>query len=186
MPKCTDNNFACQNPIYGVFDKTARSELKTPSTANEFVNDSFYCSRVPSEEFFQIGDLDHNKFLKPIRGRMGTYHLWSEYENCDDHETYTMICKYVGKGVPNTRVASHIKNKWPEGEMLYVTFHECNNRLAKYYEQLFLDTYQFDLNEKENSGTETLYAVWDSDRFLMGTHLNEISSFSRMNSPADW
>lgn len=186
MPKCIDNDFLCQNPDYSIFDKTAQSELKKPSLANEIVNNSFYCSHVPPEIFFQIGDMDHNKFLKPIHGRMGIYHLWSEYDNCDDHGTHTMICKYVGKGVPNARVATHIKNKWPEGEMLYVTFHECTNRLAKYYEQLFLDTYKCDLNEKENSGTETLYAVWESGRFRLGTHLNEISSLSRMESPADW
>jgi len=69
---------------------------------------------------------------------------------------------------------------------LFVTFHECENRLAKYYEQLFLDTYQFDLNENENNGTKILYAVWDDERFSIGTHLNEISSYSKMNSPDDW
>ena len=186
MPKCLDQDFLCQNPVYSAFDKTAKSELKQPSLADEIVNRSFYCNHVPSDEFFQIGDMDHNKFLRPIRGKMGIYHLWSEYENCDDHKTHTMICKYVGKGVPNSRVASHIKSKWPKGEMLFVTFHECENRLAKYYEQLFLDTYQFDLNEIENLGAKTLFAVWDEERFVEGTHLIEISGLSKMDSPDDW
>lgn len=186
MSKCEDNDFPCQNPDYRSFDKKVCAELAAPICANVIVNESLYCNSVPAEKFFQIGDLDHNLFLKPIRQKMGVYHLWGAYDFCDDHDTYTMICRYVGKGHPDTRVPDHIKNKWKKGEMLFVTFHECVNRLAKYYEQLFLDIYRFDLNERENSGTETLYAVWDSQRFSVGTHLNEISSLSKIKSTDDW
>jgi len=70
--------------------------------------------------------------------------------------------------------------------MLYVTFHECENRLAKNYEQLFLDTYKFRLNENENKGTKALYAVLDKERVTIGTHSNEISSYSKIQSPDDW
>ena len=105
MPKCTDENFTCQNPVYSIFDETAQGELKKPSSANGIANDSFYCNHVPSEKFFRIGDMDHNKFLRPIRGRMGTYHLSSEYKRCDDHKTHTMICKYVGMDLSRFRAA---------------------------------------------------------------------------------
>jgi len=44
-----------------------------------------------------------------MRGKIGIYHLWREYEHCDDHKTHTMQCEYVGKGPPNIRVAEHIK-----------------------------------------------------------------------------
>jgi hypothetical protein len=186
MPKCVDNDFPCQNPNYTIFDDVASIELKKPNTASEIINYSFYCHHIPYESLLKIGDLTHTLFLKPISGKMGVYHLWSEYDNCDDHETQTMICRYVGKGVPDRRVSAHIKKKWPKGEMLFVTFHECSNRLAKYYEQLFLDSYRFDLNGNENFGTETLYAVWDEERFTIGTHLNEISSLSKMRNTADW
>ncbi len=70
--------------------------------------------------------------------------------------------------------------------MLYVTFNEFDNRLAKYYEQLFLDTYKFELNNNENNGAEVLYAVWDEERVIVGTHLSEISSYSTMQGPEDW
>ncbi len=186
MPKCIYQGFPCQNPDYSDFDRTAKNELKTPTSASDIVNDSWFCSTVPTDKNFQIGDLTTSKFLRPMRGKIGIYHLWSEYDHCDDHETHTMQCEYVGKGPPDIRVADHIKNKWMSGVMLYVSFHECKNRLAKYYEQLFLDTYQFKLNTNENNGTKILYAVWDNERFSLGTHMNEISSYSKMDSPDDW
>lgn len=186
MPKCIDQEFPCQNPDYSEFDNKAKIELRNPASANEIVNESWYCQNVPASEFLEIGDLNRSKFLRPLRGKFGIYHLWSEYEHCDDHKTFTMKCKYVGKGPPDTRVASHVKRKWQKNEILFVTIHECANRLAKYYEQLFLDTYHFDLNEHENSGVNTLYAVWDDERFRIGTHLNEISALSQMESPDDW
>ncbi len=117
---------------------------------------------------------------------MGIYFLWIKYDNCDDHGKHTMLCQYVGKGPPNTRVPQHIKEKWSKDVELYVTFHECENRLAKYYEQLFLDKYEFELNTSENKGTHHLYAVWDEERYTIGTDLNEISNYSKMNSPDDW
>jgi hypothetical protein len=187
LQKCIDQKFPCQNPDYSDFDNIANTELRNPTPASDIVNESWYCNHVPTDEIFQIGDLTSSKFLRPMRGKFGIYHLWREYEHCDDHGTYTMLCEYVGKGPPDTRVADHIrKDKWPEEVMLYVTFSEFPNRLAKYYEQLFLDTYKFGLNGNENKGTRILYAVWDEERFSIGTHLNEISSYSRMESPDDW
>ena len=186
MPKCTDQNFPCQNPVYLDFDKITEAELKNPTPASSIVNESWFCSSVPTNEIPQIGDLTSSKFLRPLGGKFGIYHLWSEYEHCDDHSTHTMRCEYVGKGTPNIRIASHIREKWPEDLALFVTFHEFENRLAKYYEQLFLDTYQFNMNDNENHGTKTLYAVWDEERFSTGTHINEISNYSKMDSPDDW
>jgi len=186
MPKCIDQGFPCQNPDYLVYDGTAKKELRKPISTDVIVNQSDYCQHVPTNKKHNIGDLDHNLFLKPLGQRDGVYHLWVEYDECDDHETYTMRCVYVGKGPPKTRVDDHVKTKWPDSDALYVTFHECENRLAKYYEQLFLDTYQFDLNKNENEGKETLFAVWDEERFSLGTHLNEISNLSKMTSTGDW
>ncbi|WP_193172109.1 hypothetical protein [Nisaea nitritireducens] len=186
MPNCIDHDFPCQFIDYSSFDKIANMELKHPVLASEIVNSSWYCMHIPTNEHFQIGDLLPSKFLRPMRGKSGLYHLWKEYENCDDHKCHTMECQYVGKGPPDTRVSAHIKNKWNKEEMLYVTFNEFDNRLAKYYEQLFLDTYKFELNNNENNGAEVLYAVWDEERVIVGTHLSEISSYSTMQGPEDW
>jgi hypothetical protein len=55
-------------------------------------------------------------------------------------------------------------------------FYECENRLAKYLEQLFLDTYKFHLNKAENCGEKNLYAVWDDDRHHHGTNIHEVAN----------
>ena len=85
-----------------------------------------------------------------------------------------MICVYVGKGYVNQRVKFHIANKWPTDETLYLSFFECNNRISKYLEQLFLDTYKFHLNKDENTGTDRLYGLWDNHRFEEGTETQRL------------
>ncbi|WP_201268693.1 hypothetical protein RWA02_02560 [Sinorhizobium meliloti] len=186
MTSCEDHNFPCQNPDYGDFDKIAATELAKPIAANVLVNESEFCMMIPVNEDWVIGDLNHSLFLKTLRGQSGLYHLWVDYEACGDHGTHTMVCAYVGKGPPENRVASHIKTKWPRSSFLYATFTPMENRLAKYYEQLFLDTYNFHLNKSENSGEKTLYAVWDSERYIIGTHANEVSSLSKMQDFDYW
>lgn len=147
---------------------------------------SKFCMMIPVVKGLLIGDMDHKLYLKTLKGQSGLYHLWTEYEECDDHGTHTMLCAYVGKGPPDSRIASHIAKKWPDGVTLYATFSNMSNRLSKYYEQLFLDIYHFSLNHAENSGSLDLFAVWDEDRFMMGTHANEVSSLSKIQSPDDW
>lgn len=186
MTNCDEHDFPCQNPDYDDFDKLARAELSQPIDANMLVNESGYCMMIPVDPSFVIGDLDHKLFLKALKNQSGLYHLWIDYESCDDHDTHTMLCAYVGKGLPDSRIADHIKSKWPNGVQLYATFSQMNNRLAKYYEQLFLDCYGFILNKNENSGSKTLYAVWDCERHNLGTHSNEVSSMSKIQSFNDW
>lgn len=185
MTNCEDNDFPCQNPDYVDFDKTARKELSKPIEANVLVNNSEFCMRIPVDDDFVVGDMNHKLFLKTLRGQSGLYHLWVDYDVCSDHDTHTMVCAYVGKGPPETRIGSHIKSKWPSAVLLYVTFTRMDNRLAKYYEQLFLDIYDFYLNQAENSGEKTLYAVWDSERYNLGTHLNEVSHLSKIQGLDD-
>jgi hypothetical protein len=76
---------------------------------------------------------------------------------------------YVGKGEALKRLSDHLKNKWNKTETLYISFYECENRISKYLEQLFLDTYEFHLNSYENDGTTKLFAYWDEHRFANGT-----------------
>lgn len=186
ITKCEDHAFPCQNPGYDEFDTLARMELASPTDASSLVNHSYYCMKIPVDESFAVGDLNSKLFLKPLRDRAGLYQLWIDHENCDDHDTYTMLCVYVGKGPPTTRVDIHIKDRWPKIVDLYMTFTPMSNRLAKYYEQLFLDVYQFHLNRAENSGSNLLYAVWDNERYIIGTHLNEVSALSQIRSIEDF
>jgi hypothetical protein len=185
MSSCYDGSFPCQNPAYANFDKIASKELLNPPSAYEIVSKSKFCTLVTLDEAFQLGDLTHKDYLKGLRGKTGIYQLWINYENCTDHDTYTMHCVYVGKGFAEVRVNSHIKDMWPKMEELYVTFYECTNRMAKYLEQLFLDKYSFYLNNNENSGTSYLFAVWDNERHLLGTELHKVSNLSNIKSLDD-
>lgn len=181
MSSCHDGSFPCQNPDYADFDIIASQELLNPPSAHKIVNESTFCTFVPLDEAIELGDLTHKDYLKGLCGRTGIYQLWINFENCTDHGTYTMLCVYVGKGLAEVRVNSHIKEKWPKKEDLYVTFYECTNRMAKYLEQLFLDTYAFYLNNNENTGSRYLFAVWDNERHLLGTEIHEVSRLSNIN-----
>lgn len=185
MPKCYDQDFPCQEPSYGDFDDVANAEMRNPPSANEIINESEFCTFVPIDEAIRLGDLTYHDYLKGLRSKIGLYHLWVEYDNCDDHETHTLLCVYVGKGLAEARIKSHIKEKWPHHAQLYVSFYECNNRTSKYLEQLFLDTYSFYLNKYENSGTKSLFAVWDFDRYLLGTEIYTASNQSNISSFED-
>ena len=176
MTKCELQDFPCINADYSTFDELCSEELKKPVTASEIINKSPYCTIIPISADLQLEELETSDYLKTLHGKMGLYHLWVDYDDCDDHEMYTMKCVYVGKGFAQQRIDSHIKDKFPNKDSLYVSFFECSNRLAKYLEQLFLDLYFFDLNKAENYGEETLYAVWDEDRHHQGTQLHEISN----------
>lgn len=133
----------------------------------------------------QLDAITYKDFLKGLRGKNGLYHLWIDYDNCDEHETHTMLGVYVGKGMAESRILAHIKEKWPDEQLLYVGFYECPNRIAKYLEQLFLDIYKFHLNTNENPGTESLFAVWDYDRYFHGTELHSVNNLSKIESLDD-
>ena len=187
LSNCIDQDFPCQDPDYSDFDNTAKAELRNPPSASQIVNESQFCTLVPIDETTQLGDLTHKDYLKGLRGKTGLYHLWIDYDRCDDHQTHTMHCVYIGKGFAEGRINSHIKDKWPKQEQLYpiqlyVSFYECSNRISKYLEQLFLDTYSFCLNSNENCGTKSLFAVWDDDRHFFGTELHAVSSLSKITS----
>ncbi len=179
---CLDQDFPCQDLDYSEFDDTAASELNKPIAASLFVNDSNFCTMVQTDMSLQFGDLTHQSFLKRLHGKTGIYHLWIDYDDCDDHQTYTMQCVYVGKGFGEVRINDHIKSKWPNDFVLYVTFSECENRLSKYYEQLFLDTYNFCLNKNENRGTKELFAVWSEELHMHGTESYGVIELSGVQS----
>jgi hypothetical protein len=185
MSSCYDGSFPCQNPKYSEFDAVALKEINNPPSVHSIVNQSEFCTVIPLDEKFRLGDLSHKDYLKGLHDKIGIYQLWINYENCTDHDTYTMHCVYVGKGFAEMRVNEHIQEKWPKSETLYVSFYECSNRMAKYLEQLFLDTYSFYLNNNENPGTGHLFAVWDNERHLLGTELHAISMRSNIKCLED-
>ena len=91
----------------------------------------------------------------------GVYILWHKNDYCPVHEIFHMKALYVGKGNAKKRLTHHWVNKNTEDEMLiYFSFFPCNNRKAKYIEQLILDTYHLPFNNSENKGTKTLCAYF--------------------------
>lgn len=185
MSNCLDQYFPCANHEYSKFDKIAQMELRNAPSASQIVNESAFCTVLAIDTALQHDDITYKDFLKGLRGKNGLYHLWIDYDNCDEHDTHTMLGVYVGKGMAEGRILAHIKEKWPSEQLLYVGFYECSNRMAKYFEQLFLDNYKFYLNKNENHGTESLFAVWSHERHLLGTELHSVSNLSRIASLDD-
>ena len=187
MLSCHLDEFLCQNPQYSDFDDIAKKELAAPPSVHEIINLSIFCTGLPLDDENILGNLTHQMFLKALNSKNGIYHLWVDFENCTDHDTYTMKCIYVGKGNAEARINDHVfkKNLKNTGVSIYSSFYECSNRMSKYLEQLFLDTYKFSLNKNENSGTNELFAVWNEERYAMGTEANVVSSLSNIHCMAD-
>ena len=74
-----------------------------------WVNESAFCAELPVDDELRIGNITYKLYLKFLRGQTGLYHLWVDYDACDDHGNYTMLCVYVGKGFAELRVDSHVK-----------------------------------------------------------------------------
>lgn len=176
MFQCEYQGRNCLENDYFKFDNIAKSELTVAPTVDSIINHSEFCTCLSLDfiEGCQGGGLltltDH---LERIRNQIGVYHLWVNLDYCEDHDMQSLLCVYVGKGNALNRLVSHAREKWPENHPLYISFYECENRLAKYIEQLFLDTYDFYLNSSENKGSGSLYALWEKERFGMGSEIDE-------------
>lgn len=183
MSSCHLSEFLCQNPQYPEFDLIAQRELKSPPSVHEIINRSVFCTYLPLDDERILGDLNHQLYLKSLNAKSGIYHLWVDFENCTDHDTHTMKCIYVGKGTAELRINDHVIKKHLKNTRvpIYASFYECNNRMSKYLEQLFLDTYQFSLNRNENPGKKQLWAVWDDERYSLGTEANSVISSSKIS-----
>jgi hypothetical protein len=174
MYQCEDHGIPCLENDYHKFDDICKSELIKPILVDEIVNKSKFCTAIAIDILnsdIHSEDLSLRDYLSDLNGKTGVYHLWIEVGNCQDHELNHLLCVYVGKGIAINRITQHIKEKWPQEELLYVTFYECENRLSKYLEQLFLDSYKFYLNKDENTGKGELFARWDEFRTVHGTGL---------------
>lgn len=162
MYQCEAIGVPCLSNDYNKFDNIARLELSKPISVDTIINQSGFCTFLSIDFIEQTksddGFLNLNQHLTSLKNKVGIYHMWVDYDYCQDHEIYSMLCVYVGKGFSKNRILTHIKEKWPTQELLYISFYECENRIAKYLEQLFLDTYKFHLNNDEMAGNGYLYA----------------------------
>lgn len=166
------------------FDHILNQELKLPITLADIVNNSSCISIHPENHEVITGmALNCNEVLSGLNGKIGVYHLWIEQDECTDHQKHRMLCAYVGKGQADQRIKTHLEEKWVKDEILYVSFYECSNRIAKYLEQLFLDCFLFHLNKNENTGAKYLQTLWDDDRLLNGTDIYEHAAILEKKYP---
>lgn len=102
-----------------------------------------------------------------IADSFGVYMIWYKEDYCGEHDRFHMKCLYTGKGRIAPRLREHCRKKDFSEEMIcYFSFFPCENRKAKYIEQLLLDTYYFPLNKAEMCGTKELcqhWTQWDVD-----------------------
>jgi len=181
MVQHVDSSCSCPRDDYSSFDSICRQELTNKMiTADAIVNHSKFCTsfQLDTISVEDQGNLQLRDFLFGLNDKAGIYHIWIEEAYCYEHNRYAMLGVYVGKGVDALeRIMAHVKeNKLPQTELFGVSFFECDNRIAKYLEQLFLDVYKFHINKNENHGDQHLYACWDEDRRVMGTELHNVAN----------
>jgi hypothetical protein len=170
----------CVEDDCSAFDKLVK-DFKPPS-ADHVINQSSFCTSFQLNLVEgSVGKLTLRDFLSGLKGKMGLYFAWRDEGRCDEHGHYFVQAIYSGKGFALNRVLAHVKNKFPNDQQLWVSFFECENLMAKFLEQAFLDTYAFDLNENENPGTAPLYGRWTEERFMLGTEMHHVSNLQ--NAP---
>ena len=185
MPQYLDRECRCPPDPYARFDSVISYELSIPLNAHRIVNDSEFCTMIQKDAFHknsfkdvEIDDLTLRDVLRGLDKKMGLYHIWTDDDFCDVHKRYNLECLYVGKGAAFTRLLEHAKDrkKLLDDVPYWISFFACDNRIAKYIEQLFLDTYHFPENSNENHGTDTLWASWTQERYELGTEMHAISN----------
>lgn len=136
------------------FDRIAKQEMRVPLKLTDLCrqNIGWYSDR--SLEPSGVSGWGLGK-------RSGLYFLWHKDDYCDQHNLFHMRALYVGKGAFSARLRKHWATKDTSEEMLvYFTYVELPNRIAKYVEQLLLDIYRLPLNISENHGKATLCAYF--------------------------
>lgn len=134
------------------FDDIAKNELVTPPRLVDLYrqNITWYLDRSEGEHHAELWDLGN---------RSGLYFMWHKNDYCANHDMFHMRALYVGKGKFSQRMRSHWKSKSTEdAQLIYFTFAELPNRVAKNAEQLILDCYNLPLNKAENKGLRRLCA----------------------------
>lgn len=152
-------------------DGTASSEFDRILTAETRLDLKLHDLCHSNVGWFQDRTLcDHHLDEWPLAGKSGVYLLWHKDDYCAAHENYHMRCLYVGKGNIARRFISHYMMKnFSEELLVYWSFYPLVNRLAKYVEQLLLDTFNVPLNKSENPGTGKLCASYSQDEVDFGS-----------------
>ena len=177
MKQCEDNHALCNIADYQRFDDVASNELKNPIFADELLNEGQYHIQISLEHISDDEEAKLIHYLSYLRNTFGIYFIWrDETFRCDDHDRNILRCMYVGKGDIEPRIRSHLSEKAElADQLLYVSAYPCENRVAKYLEQLFLDTWNFPLNDAENTGSEILFGFWEDEQLSSPDSLHHLA-----------
>jgi hypothetical protein len=214
MPQYLDSSCRCPRDPYTGFDALIRRELVLPLSVDLIVNQSKFCTMIQKDSVEVLDELSLRDLLHGLGKRVGVYHLWKDEDSCDVHSLRNLQCIYVGKGSALTRLLDHMSDALSKDEGLvdpetvkavekrraddrkrkrerfcahepyWISFFDCENRIAKYVEQLFLDIYRFPVNTNENSGVEELWASWGEERYTLGTEMHNVAN--RPNAPQEF
>ena len=157
---------------YQNFDQIITEETNFDLCASDILNNPSFYAGIQLIAL-RDGIASANTYTTVINNQHGVYHIWIDTEEVSDSYLHKMKCIYVGKGEGGKRVKDHLSSKLIDYETVYVSFFECNNRKSKYIEQLFLDLYDIELNKAECRGTESLYANFDFNHRIIGSHPEE-------------
>lgn len=153
--KCFETCDCHCNDVDTTFDALVAKELRSATSLRDICHSEihWFCDRSVNAN----DPID----LKGLPRRSGVYILWHKDDYCDVHGVFHMRALYVGKGNQATRLRCHWASKdFSEQLLIYYSFYPLANRLAKYTEQLLLDTYDFPLNHSENTGIRKLCAYF--------------------------
>lgn len=145
------------------FSQTLRSELRLDITLHTLCHSNIGW-------FLDKSQADHYVHEWQLQKKSGVYLLWHKGDYCAKHDTFHMRCMYVGKGTIGRRfIAHYLQKDFSEEMIIYWSYFPAINRIAKYLEQLLLDTFKFPLNRAENSGKRRLCAYYSQSEADFGS-----------------
>jgi hypothetical protein len=156
---------------YHAFNNICEKELKGSWRAESFANRDLYFYRVDTHANWESEGDECSLFETPsvqlgkLNGKFGVYHIWFDHGLASTQKDHIFQAVYVGKGHLNVRLKKQVARYLGDLGTVFITVRECENRVAKYLEQLFLDTFDFPLNNAENTGSEGYFytkAKWRS------------------------
>lgn len=155
--ECNDTS-----PEYQQFGETLRNELRIDINLHMLCHSNIGWFLDKSQTSPQFDEWNLQK-------ESGVYLLWHKDDYCVEHRNFHMRCMYVGKGSIGRRFISHYWGKdFSEEMIVYWSYFPTVNRVAKYLEQLLLDTFKFPLNRAENLGIGCLCAYFSQSEADFG------------------
>ena len=182
------NSEYCKIPSASFINNVISKELALNIKIENVVSQKMVAWNPEFEEKYSTSaDLSFREALGNFYQGIGVYMIWEVVENIVYENNYKLECVYVGKGHVEDRMLVHKKKMSSNQCDFFISFYECENRIAKYLEQVILDFYRTRLNKAENTAktnvnNEKLYAIIDSDEAWFGVGHESACKYASKNS----